>query len=216
VKKQADAQTLEVAHLAATYLIQGAADTFGSAKAKAARSLGLAANRNAPSNIDVQLALAENLSLFEGKDWHTRVRRMREEALRAMDFFVAFDPHLVGSVLYGTATEHSQITLHLYTDEFEQVVWRLTDAKITFYLTETMLKIDGKFSQEFPTLEMSMADLDFDLVVFPLSFRFNPPASPLDGKPYLRADAKKLANLIDSNEVLFGKYFRRSAAEQFK
>lgn len=207
---------LEIAHLAATYLIEGMADNFQAAKRKAARSLGLGSNRNAPSNIDVQLALAENLSLLEGKDWHARVRSMREEALRAMDFFSAFDAHLVGSALYGTATEHSQITLHLYTDEFEQAVWRLRDAKIKCYLTATILKSRGNSSQEFPTLELTMSGFDFEIVVFPLSFRFNPPASPLDGKPYLRADAKKLRNLLDSNAVLFGKYFHRFSPEQIE
>lgn len=210
MKKQTNAQSLEIANLAATYLIEGTAESFQSAKHKAARALGYESTKNLPSNVDLQRALAENLSLFEGDDWRSRIRAMRREALRAINFFSPLDAYLVGSALYGTATAFSAVTLHIYCDDFEQVVWKLRDANITFRVTASLMKSDlkggSRSTQEFPALELVMNDLDFDIVVFPLSFLFNQVPSPLDGKPFERADANKLRELIDTETTLFSKY----------
>ncbi len=217
MKKQTNAQILELANLAASYLIEGGADSFQSAKQKAARAMGLASTKSLPTNIDLQRALAENLSLFEGDDWRARVQAMRNEALEAMAFFSPLDVHLVGSALYGTATAYSAVTLHIYCDDFEQVVWRLRDANISFRVTVNLLRTDHKASsksaQEFPAIELVMNDFDFDIVVFPLNFLFNSACSPLDGKPFQRADANKVKELLDDDIILFGKYLL-DASEQ--
>lgn len=210
MKKQTNSQILEIANLAASYLIEGAVDSFQSAKQKAARALGLTTTKSLPSNVDLQRALAENLALFEGDEWRARVRAMRTEALRAMSFFSPLDVHLVGNALYGTATAFSAITLHIYCDDFEQIVWRLRDANISFRVTVNVLKTDNrtnsKSTQEFPAIELVMNDFDFDIVVFPLAFLFNAACSPLDGKPFQRGDASKVQELIDKDITLFGKY----------
>ena len=130
----------EVAHLAANYLIDGIAETFQEAKAKAANSLGFTDSGNLPSNIWVQKALAENLALLEGETWSLRVKEMRVAAVQAMRFFSDFDPQLVGSVLYGTATAFSVICLHVYSDDVEPLIWRLNDAGINHRLREVTLK----------------------------------------------------------------------------
>ena len=197
---------LEIANLAANYLIEGAADTFQSAKEKAARTLDLGASNNLPSNIVLQRALAENLSLLEGEGWHRRVNEMRRAAIEAMGFLSEFDPHLVGSVLYGTATEYSVICIHVYNDDVESVIWRLADAEIKYHINEVSLNATRKNTLVFPCLEVAMANFDFDIVVFPLKYRFHPPNSPLDGKPYQRADLARVKRLVDERQTLFSKY----------
>lgn len=198
----------EIAHLAALLLIDGGADSFQAAKEKAARSAGLNPNKFLPSNKEVHIALAKNLTILEGKVWQERIQKMRKEALRAMKFFHAFDPHLVGGVLYGTATEYSVITLHLFSDEFEQVVWCVREANIDYQVAECRLSVVGKASREFPSLEISMDGFEFDIVVLPTVFRFNPPTSPLDGKPYLRADEKRVKQIIDDGVMFVGKHLQ--------
>jgi hypothetical protein len=42
-----------------------------------------------------------------------------------MALFEEFEPRLVGSVLSGTASEHSDVNLHLFADRPEQVAFRL-------------------------------------------------------------------------------------------
>ena len=203
----------EVAHLAANYLIDGIAETFQEAKAKAANSLGFTDSGNLPSNIWVQKALAENLALLEGETWSLRVKEMRVAAVQAMRFFSDFDPQLVGSVLYGTATAFSVICLHVYSDDVEPLIWRLNDAGINHRLREVTLKAQRNKTTCFPSLEIAMAEFDFDVVVFPQAYRFNPPNSPLDGKPYQRADIARVEQLIDDDQTLFGRYLGPTAAE---
>ncbi|MGR8949608.1 MAG: hypothetical protein ACU84Q_16315 [Gammaproteobacteria bacterium] len=198
---------LEIANLAAGYLIDGAAETFQSAKEKAARALGTDASKNLPTNIDLQRALAENLALLEGDKWRERVQQMRLAAIKAMHFFADFEPHLVGSVLYGTATKFSVVCIHVYSDDLESVIWRLNDAGVKFRLNEISLRVQRHETLAFPSLEIAMSHFDFDIVVFPLRYRFNPPNSPLDGKTYQRADAERLQRLIDEQRILNGKYF---------
>lgn len=197
---------LEIANLAATYLIEGAADTFQSAKEKAARAIDSGTSKNLPSNILVQRALAYNLSLLEGEDWRVRINEMRRASIEAMRFLADFDPHLVGSVLYGTATEFSVICIHVYSDDVESVIWRLADANIKYHLGEVTLNGVRKNSLVFPNLEIAMANFDFDIVIFPLKYRFHPPNSPLDGKPYQRADMGRVQRLVEDQQILFGKY----------
>ena len=203
----------EIAHLAANYLIDGIAESFQEAKTKAADSLGFIGASNLPSNIVLHRALAENLALLEGSKWSRRVREMRVAATQAMNFFSDFDPHLTGSVLYGTATAYSVICLHVYSDDLEPVIWRLNEANINYRLSEVSLKTQGNKTIVFPNLEIAMGEFEFDVVLFPQTYRFNPPNSPLDGKPYQRADLDRVQRLIDDEQTLFGKYFDTDPAE---
>ena len=50
-----------------------------------------------------------------------------------------------------------------------------------------------------------MSEYDFDILVLPLNFLRNPPFSPLDGKPYFRADAARVEELIAARQTLYGK-----------
>ena len=203
----------EIAYLAASYLIEGAADTFHEAKNKAGEALGSTGKAQLPSNVLVQQMLARNLALFEGPKWSERVCKMRGAALQAMQFFADFEPYLVGSVLYGTATEFSVINIHVYSDALEPIVWKLGDANIHYRLGETPLKTQGNKSAAFACLEITMSAYEFDIVVLPLTYQFNPPLSPLDGKPHQRADMARVEQLISENQTLFGKHLQSISVE---
>lgn len=198
---------LEIAQLAANYLREGLVESFQLAKERAAKSIGASKDADYPSNIELQKCLVENLQLMEGDVWHHRIADMRTAALAAMKFFDEFDPHLVGSVLYGTAVQDSVISIHVYSDDLESIIFKLTDANITYRLNDQTLKLPRKDSVTFPVIEIAMSEFDFDIVICALAYRFNPPISPLDGKPYLRADREKLEQLIGAQQTLFGKYF---------
>jgi hypothetical protein len=45
------------------------------------------------------------------------LEHLRQVALSVMQFLTVFDPHLVGSVLKGTANHYSVIQLHLFNDD---------------------------------------------------------------------------------------------------
>jgi len=93
---------------------------FYRAKHKAAARLGAANTRNLPRNDEIEKALVEYQSLFRADSQPLRLKRLRETALRAMEFLAAFNPRLVGSVLRGTADEHAEVTLHVFADTPEE------------------------------------------------------------------------------------------------
>ena len=57
---------------------------------------------------------------------------MRGVAADTMQALHEFDPHLIGAVLNGTATEHSDIHLQLFVDSAKDVELRLMNLGIDF------------------------------------------------------------------------------------
>ena len=118
-----------------------------------------------------------------------------------MEFFAPFRPCLVGSVLYGTATEYCAIALHVFADEFETVSRHLIAANIHYRIDERTLRVSRNEEQEFSLFSVTMGVWDYEIVVMPTIYRTKIPLSPLDGKIYLRADKERLEEIIDSNAM---------------
>ena len=196
-------QTLrsDVAQAAARLVADGEAANFATAKRKAVDALGLENFRNMPENQEVQDALMLYQRLFEGAQWIQRIDAMRREARTAMIATAQFRPRLVGPVLYGSACEHSPVTLHLYTDEVESVTRFLHEAKINYRLTHTVLKTSPSRREEFPCYVTINDGLEFNMVVFGEAYFAHPPLSSLNGRPYKRADIDALSKLIDENSA---------------
>ncbi len=190
----------EIAHVAARMLVEGTAETFAEAKRKAAESLGLMHARKLPENMAVHEALIDYQALFGGDAHRERIISLRRAALTALQALAAFEPRLVGPVLYGTACEYSPVTLHLYTDEVEAVIRHFHDIGMAYGLGETRLNTQGKQYAMFPSFALSDGDIDFDIVVLPLAYLAHPPLSSLDGKPFRRATTATLEKLLAGDD----------------
>lgn len=190
----------EIAHVAARMLVEGTAESFAEAKRKAAESLGLMHARKLPENMAVQAALIDYQAVFGGDAHRERIISLRRAALAALNALAAFEPRLVGPVLYGTACEYSPVTLHLYTDEVEAVIRHFHDLGMAYGLGETRLNTHGKQYAAFPSFEISEREVDFDIVVLPHGFLAHPPLSSLDGRPFRRATAATLEKLLASDD----------------
>jgi hypothetical protein len=125
-----DLQT-EIAAAAARLIADEGLD-YASAKRKAAEEvLGDAGHRRAlPDNATVEHELRRHLETFEGETHRPRLAAWRRFALDLMRKLADFNPHLVGAVLNGTATDHSDLHLHLYTDDPKDVLLFLLNAGI--------------------------------------------------------------------------------------
>lgn len=131
-----DLQT-EIA-VAAARLIADEGLDYASAKRKAAEDmLGHAGHRRAlPDNAAVEHELRRHLATFEGETHRQRLAAWRRLALDLMRKLADFNPHLVGAVLNGTATAHSDLHLHLFTDDPKDVMLFLLNAGIEVESTE--------------------------------------------------------------------------------
>jgi hypothetical protein len=108
---------LQIAHLAARLMAEDGGLDYGAAKTKAARQAGLADTHLLPDNREIEAALREYQELYQSDDHPQHLRRLREVAVKVMRDFADFRPVLVGSVLSGTARQHSDVNLQLFTDD---------------------------------------------------------------------------------------------------
>ncbi|PZP64535.1 MAG: hypothetical protein DI596_01715 [Azospira oryzae] len=121
-----------IAHLAARLMAQDGVQDFGTAKRKAAEQLGAADTRHLPTNSEVEEALRAFRALYEPEEHAAVLRALREAALSVMRRLEAFNPHLTGSVLTGTAGKYSDINLQLFTDSVKDVEYFLMREKIPY------------------------------------------------------------------------------------
>jgi hypothetical protein len=118
-----DELAIEVAATAARLIAEDGCD-YGTAKRKAVQLvLGESGYpRGAlPENELVESELRRYLRTFGGASHAALLADLRAVALRLMEYLAPFNPHLVGAVLNGTATEHSDLHLHLFTDSAKDV-----------------------------------------------------------------------------------------------
>ncbi|MCX8003870.1 MAG: UDP-N-acetylmuramate--alanine ligase [Burkholderiaceae bacterium] len=135
--RHAEDVTTEIA-VAAARLIADEGLDYAAAKRRAARQLlGSADARGLlPDNERVECELRRHLRLYGGAEHLALLATLRRAALAWMQRLAAFDPHLVGAVLNGTATEHSAIQLHLFTDDAKAVEIFLLNEGIAFEAEE--------------------------------------------------------------------------------
>ncbi|SFK40846.1 hypothetical protein [Lysobacter sp. cf310] len=189
-----------LAHEAARLMAEGGIRDYHQAKLKAAERLGIFDDASLPRNREIEDALREYQRLFQ-RDNAAGLRQRREAALRAMEFFAAFEPRLVGPVLDGTADARSPVALQLYSDDADAAPRFLDQHGIPAEARSRRLRLDRERSDDFPVWIFSAEDLSFDLTVLPLDVLRQAPLSGVDEKPMKRASAAQLRQLLADEEI---------------
>lgn len=185
-----------VAQEAARVMAEHGIQDFRAAKRKAAERLGAAEGSALPSNSEVEASLLEYQRLFAAETHGTTLQAQRRTALRAMRSLAAFSPRLVGPVLTGTATAHTDVQLHLFADRPETVALNLIDNGVGHDVGEHRLRLDVDRFQNFPSVRFELDGHAVDATVFPVDGIRQAPVSPVDGRPMRRADASELEALL--------------------
>jgi hypothetical protein len=136
--------------------------------------------------------------LFGGETHDESLHAQRLVALHTMQRLIEFEPRLVGAVLSGTATEHSEVQLHLFTDTAESVAIKLMDAGIRHEVTERRVRMSAERVISCPGVRFAIDDQTIEATVFPTDGIRQAPISPVDGKPMRRADMAELAATLNS------------------
>lgn len=171
-------------------------DDFLLAKRKAAERLGATDVSVLPRNVEIEAALAEYHRLFSGKTHGSTIKELRQTALKTMALFDGFQPRLVGPVLSGTASEHSEINLHLFADRAESVALRLLERNIPHQSAERRLRYEADRIVGYPAFRFVAGNRPIDVVVFPVDAIRQAPSSPVDGKPMRRGDVGEVLELV--------------------
>lgn len=122
---------IRIAQLSARIILEEGVNDYTIAKRKAAQRLRLDWEKM-PDDQIIEAALREYHRIFRFQHQPAFIRGLREIALEAMEFLAEFSPRLVGAVLEGTAGEYSPITLHLFPETPEAVIWKLVEANIPY------------------------------------------------------------------------------------
>ncbi|WP_334188026.1 hypothetical protein [Noviherbaspirillum sp.] len=129
----------EIAAAAARMIAEDGAD-YGTAKRKAVKQvLGNAKVRGdvMPDNAQIENEVRLYNELFFGDTQPARLMALRRMALRLMEELASFSPYLTGAVLNGTAGEHSDIHLQLFTDSAKDVEIFLLNKNVDFDVSES-------------------------------------------------------------------------------
>jgi len=188
---------------AARLMVEEGIKDFAAAKRKAARHLGGSPNtaKDLPANREIQDEVELRLRMYrDTPDARAHLRRLRESALAAMQFFSDYRPRLVGSVLAGTTTEHSDVNLHLFAETPEEVEILLHDSGIPFQRTERRHHVGGR-SEAFPAITLVVDGVRVAATIFPEEGIRQAPRSTVTGKPEERAKINQVEALLAADEA---------------
>lgn len=168
-----DLMRTQLAYQAAKLMAESGITDHAFAKRKAARQLGAIDSRHLPGNEEIDLALQQYRALYQ-TDTHRQVlRQLREEALHIMQELASFRPYLTGSVLAGTAGEHSDINLLLFSDDAKAVLLFLLKQNRAFESGEWKVRIAGH-EEDVPSFTLTgESGIQTHIMVLPENARFS-------------------------------------------
>lgn len=193
---RAELLRLAVAEEAARIMREQGVEDFLQAKRKAAERLGVTDAAILPRNTEIEAARIAHQRLFAADRHEADLASLRRAALEAMRLVSDFEPRLVGPVLAGTASTHSEINLHVFSETPEAVSIRLEERGVPHEVVERRLRYERDRTVVYPAVRFVAGRQTVDAVVFPVDGIRQSPASPVDGKPMRRASAAEVAALL--------------------
>ncbi|HEX4332872.1 MAG TPA: hypothetical protein VH040_12085 [Usitatibacter sp.] len=186
-----------LAYVAARMMAEDGIADFAAAKMKAARQEGLADAHLLPDNNEIEEALREYQGLYQSDEQPARLRHLREIAVRVMRSLDAFRPALVGSVLSGTARQHSDVNLQLFTDDPKALAMFLLNKRYRFEEGSRRLK-RGDRVEEVPQLSLEVEDVTVTMLVLDPGDERSAPRARGDAQPQLRARLAEVEAMLGS------------------
>jgi hypothetical protein len=187
---------MAVAQEAARLMAEHGINDYLTAKRKAAERYGVVEGAFLPKNSEIESALASYQRLFGGEQHTNSLRVLRQVALKAMRLLERFESHLVGAVLHGTATEYSDIQLHVFSETPENVYLQLADRRYKYEVFERKLKMAPERWISVPSVRFEMDSQTVEAFVFSADGIRQAPVSPIDGKPMRRASMKEVCEMM--------------------
>ncbi|MDK2122968.1 nucleotidyltransferase family protein [Parachitinimonas caeni] len=182
----------QIAQVAARLIAQDHVLDLALAKRKAARQLGLADDRNMPTNQEVERELSLYREIYQ-QDHPSILLALRYKAVELMQMFDEFKPYLCGSVLTGSAGEQSDINLTIFTDNPKAVELFCLNHAIDYRILA-----DRHQHTESPTIGFYYDDTPVRIAVRPL--REQRQSSRGHGAPLERAQLAKVQALVAESE----------------
>lgn len=189
---------IRVAEEAARIMREQGIRDFLLAKRKAADRLGIVDRHALPANQEIAEALAAQQRLFGGAAHHDNLRALRQTALHAMRLLHAFNPRLVGPVLAGTATPHTDISLHVFAATPEELAFLLIERGIRYRSGDRRVRLANGEHASFPSFEFDADGITVEATVFPEQGLREAPLCPVNGGQMRRARREEVEALLSA------------------
>jgi hypothetical protein len=186
-----------IAVQAARLMAQDGIEDYGLAKRKAAKQLGMPDTRRLPNNAEIDAALREYQGIYQSDDQRQRIQLLREQAVNIMHGLSAFNPHLTGSVLSGTAGPYAGIQLHLYTDSAKAVELLLLDRGLSYRTGQVRLYAGGEL-RTLPVFTIEDEGTEIEMTVLETRDVRAPVRATAEGRVIERAKLQAVKALLDS------------------
>ena len=165
-----------IAKRAAEIIMEEGITDYQFAKKKAAKYLDYQSSDFLPSNDEIDTALKEYQKIYQADIDASLINKIKSEALKIMELFKNFNPHLVGQLIDGLIPKYPVLQINLYTDNMKEIEYLLLNNKIEFDLKDKnisekrtkkkslrsipIIKIEGSY---FPIELKILDDNDFKL-----------------------------------------------------
>jgi hypothetical protein len=167
-----------IANEAARLIASDGSLDYGTAKRKAARQLGAPDSGALPDNQEIEEALRSYQALYQSEVQKDQLTNLRQLAMEYMSLLEAFDPHLTGSVLNGTAGQHSEINLQLFWDDEKELEFFLLNRRIDY------VRGEARFGQtNYPSFRIDDARGTLELILYPRTALGQMKRTQADGSP---------------------------------
>ena len=198
---------MEIAAVAAKIIAAESVADYRSAKRKAAIQLGLVPYKNMPSNQEIENALINYQTLFQSDMQWGQLKALRLQAIQAMKMLHLYKPLLVGPVATGTATSSSEIVLHLYSDQVEQIGLFLAEQGIPNKICEKHIRINATKTVIYPAYRFIADQTAIMLVIFSESDKNLSPVSSINNKAMLMLSRDEVIEIAeDSGDWVAGRF----------
>jgi hypothetical protein len=183
-----------IASAAARLMAEHGIGDYGTAKRKAARSLGIGEGEALPTNEEIEAELRAWQSLYQEDEQRERLHDLRITALEVMEGLADFRPYLTGATLDGTAGRYSAIEIDLFADSSKDVEIALLSRGISYeILPNRRPGIDAQ-------LRLDWNDLPVLITVFPLIAERQQGKGSTAGRGRHRARAEAVEDLLREAE----------------
>ncbi len=137
-----------IAQQAARMMVEDGVNDFAYAKKKAGRQVGVTDAFCLPSNSEIEEEIRLYQALYMSDEQPTILRQMREDALKVMQLFERFKPHLSVPVLDGTAGQYAETHIHLFADSAKEVEIFLLNQQIPYQSGDKSFRVRERSNKD--------------------------------------------------------------------
>ena len=192
---RAQRNRVRIAQAAARLIAEHGLNDWQAAKRKACRHLGFPEHEALPGNEEVEQALRDYNTLFQGSAQIASLRAQRLDALGWMERLAQWKPLLTGAVAAGWATEHSEVRLELEAEDAKTVELSLINAGVAYTSVP-----ESRGEDEAPQLRVESPRATVRLVILSPQQRRNRPRRDRDASAEERLNPSQLKALLAAEE----------------